>query len=136
MLQRSALKWWLLAAAVVTISLVALCSLLFTLWTMDDAKNAALKSTEQLLSVAAAHPTGSLPKDDIPSQLWVDEECWTRLQGAMAKNVNRYVTEVTYNSDDIPNITHAHEEVGITVIFSDGERILIDYFQRSWLGCR
>jgi hypothetical protein len=54
----------------------------------------------------------------------------------MARNVNRYVTEVTYNSDDIQNISHTHEEVGITVIFSDGERILIYYFQRSLIGCR
>jgi len=136
MFRRRALKWWLNTAVVAAIGFVALCSLLLILWTNDDAKNAALKSTEQLLSIAASHPTGVLPKNDIPSQLWVSEECWTRLQDAMARNVNRYVTEVTYNSDDIPNISHAHEEVGIAVIFSDGERILIYYFQRSLIGCR
>ncbi len=135
MFRRRALKWWLIASAVVAIVFIAFCSLLLTLWANDDAKNAALKSTDQLLSVAALHPTGALPKNDIPSQLWVDEECWTRLQGAMAKNVNRYVTEVTYNSDDVPNIPHNHEEVGITVIFSDGERIQINYFQRSVVSC-
>ena len=135
MLRRSALKWWLITAAVVATGLVAFCSLLYTIWRTDDAKSVALKSTEQLLNVAASHPTGSLPKNDIPSQLWVNKECWTRLQSAMAKNVNRYVTEVTFNSDDIPNISHAHEEVGMTVIFSDGERTQINYFQREVVSC-
>jgi hypothetical protein len=135
MLRRSALKWWLIATAAVAISVVALCSLLFTLWMTDDAKSAALNSTEQLLRFTASHPDGPLPKDDTSSKLWIDEQCWTRLQRALAKNANQYITEVTYNSDDIPNISHAHEEVGIAVIFSDGKCIQINYFQRSVVSC-
>ena len=68
MLRRSALKWWLIATTAVAISVVALCSLLFILWMTDDAKSAALNSTEQLLRVAASHPDGPWPIDDIPSK--------------------------------------------------------------------
>ncbi|HTP09042.1 MAG TPA: hypothetical protein VMP08_12380 [Anaerolineae bacterium] len=135
MRRRSAVKWWLIGAAVVAIGLIAFCSWLVVAGIADDAKSAALDSTEQLLRTAASHPDGPLPKDDISSKLWIDEQCWTRLQHAMAKNVNRYVTEVTFNSDDIPNISHAHEEVGIAVIFSDRERIQVNYFQREVVSC-
>ncbi len=135
MLRRQARKWWWTTAIIVAISLLAFCSWVFVAGITDDAKSAALDSTEQLLRLAASHPDGPLPKNDISSKLWIDEQCWTRLQHAMAKNANRYITEVTYNSDDIPNISHAHEEVGIAVIFSDGKRIQVNYFQRSVVSC-
>ncbi len=136
MLQRSAFKWWLLAVTVVAISIVAFCSWVNTAWRTDDAKTSALKQTNQLLTSAGSHPVGDLPKNDLPSYLWVNEKCWTRLQSAMAKNSNQYVAEIVYDSNDIPNYPGNRSEVGVSVKFADGDSILVDYYQGGLLGCR
>ena len=136
MLRCQALRRWVIVTAVIAVSLLAFCSWLFTGWVTDNAKNSALKGTEQLLSSAGSRPTGALPKDDIPSYLWGGKECWTHLQNAMLKNSNQYVTQIAYNSDDIPNYPSNNHEVGVTVIFADGDRIMLDYFQRGLIGCR
>jgi hypothetical protein len=136
MLRRSALKWWLLAAILITISSVVLRIWVDMAWRTDDAKTSALKQTYQLLTAAGSHPVGDLPKNDLPAYLWVGEKCWTRLQSAMTKNSNQYAAEIAYDSNDIPDYLGNRSEVGVTVKFADGDSILVDYYQGGLLGCR
>ncbi len=136
MLRRSALKWWLIAAAVVAIGLVAFCGWLFTGWKTDDAKTSALKETEQLLRAAGSHPVGVLPTSDIPSYLWVDEECWSFLQDSMLKSSGTHTTTVTSYNQDEPNYNFRDvNEVFLQVDFADAPSAFVRYYEGGIQGC-
>lgn len=52
---------------------------------------------------------------DLPSHIWVNEDCWEFLQTNMAENANQYeltVAEV-FDSRDFPNAVHDLIEVWI-----------------------
>lgn len=136
MLRRSALKWWLFAAVVVASSLVAFCNWFFTGWATDDAKTSAIKETEQLLTAAGLHPNGVLPLNDIPSYLWVNDECWSFLQGSMFKSSGIHTTTVTYYNQDEPNYNFRDvHEVFLRVDFADTPSAFVRYYEGGIQGC-
>ena len=135
MLQRRALRWRAIVAAVVAVSLVAFCCWLFTGWATDNTKNSALKETEQLLRSAGSHPIGALPKDDIPSYLWVGEECWSFLQEAL-KSSGQHTTTVTYYNQDDPKYNFRDvDEVFLRVDFADKPSAFVRYYEGGIQDC-
>jgi hypothetical protein len=136
MLRRSALKWWLLATAVVAIGFVAFCGWLFSGLATDDAKTSAIRETEQLLKAAGLHPKGVLPLNDISSYLWVDEECWSFLQGSMVKSSGMHTTTVTYYNQDEPNYNFRDvHEVLLQVDFAHTPGAYVRYYEGGIQGC-
>lgn len=136
MLRHSAIKWWLLAATVVAISIVAFYSWVDTAWRSDDAKTSALKETEQLLKAAGSRPSGVLPQNDIPSYLWVNEECWSFLQSSMLKSSGTHTTTVTSYNQDEPNYNFRDvDEVFLRVDFVDTPSAFVRYYEGGIQGC-
>lgn len=105
---------------------------------IDTPKESALQQTEQILRAAQRYPTGSLPKENLPSYLWVGEDCWRFLQEAMVQSSNRYTItiEQSFNSEDSPISSRAMIEIFILVNFASGRRGEILYYQGGLTGCR
>ncbi len=136
MFRRQAFRWWLIVAAIVAISIVAFFSWANTAWKTDDAKTSALKETERLLSDAGSYPIGPLPKKDIPSYLWVNEDCWSFLQNSMLKSSGTHTTTVTYYNQDEPNYNFRDvDEVLLRVDFADESSAFVGYYEGGIQGC-
>jgi hypothetical protein len=106
----------------------------------SDDRQFALDATKTLLEATEEHPTGPLPTSDpnLPSYLWVNENCWRLLQQAMAANENIYTLDIIsyYNSDNDPNRWRDAVEVWVQVDFKNGLDAKVLYSQGGLAGCQ
>ncbi len=101
-----------------------------------NAKEEAIDETEELLSAAKKYSTGALPLNDIPSNMWVDEECWSLLQDSMLKSSGVHTTTVTYYNRDDPNYHFRDvDEIFLQVDFSDGRAAFVRFYEGGIQGC-
>jgi len=105
-----------------------------------DPKQIALKDTDILLSAVKSHPNGQMPHDssDLPSYLWVNEDCWEFIQEVMKQNNNNYSLEVVSYDDSRKDPYPVHDliEIFVQVKFPNNRRAEMLFAQGTLKGCR
>lgn len=124
--------WVLLIIAVLLIVSFAVYVIGFSY----DAKKKAIDETEQLLFAARKYPTGPLPQYNIPSNIWVDEECWSFLQDSIVKSSGTHTTTVTYYSKESSNYGHRDVDViQLQVDFAGRPSAIVRFYEGGIQGC-
>ena len=103
-----------------------------------DAKQEAIDETEQLLSAARKYPTGPLPQNDIPSNMWVSEWCWSVLQNSMLKSSSLHTTTITYYGKESPKYSSRSrdvDEIYLQVDFPGSQSVIIGFYEGGLGGC-
>jgi hypothetical protein len=95
-----------------------------------------LQQTELILEELELHPGDSMP-DDFPLDLKLAEQCWGFLQDTMARNDNQYTLVIVgvYGDYGTPT-SHGANEVVINIVFSDGTRVEMYYYNHTLELCR
>jgi len=105
-----------------------------TSWINTDPQEEALQLTRQFLMVAQNHPIGPLPKTELPSYLWVDEDWWGFFQEAMARNGSQYTLKVRRNPS-IPNPESSSIEFLVLISFPQGRQAELSFYRGGVSGC-
>ncbi len=101
-----------------------------------DAKQEAIDETEQLLSAAMKYSSGPLPQNEIPSNMWVNEGCWSFLQDSMLKSSGTHTTTITYYNQDDPNYHFRDvDEMFLQVDFAAAPSAFVRFYEGGLQGC-
>lgn len=128
-------KRWIIALLVIAVAVcvmsgVVVCRVIVGAVNYD-AYEAAIQATERLLSYIREYPTDSLPLDELPSYLWVREDCWTLLQEAMIQNSGQYSLTARYNGIPYRPV----DDILVRVDFADGRQVEVLFYQGGLVGC-
>jgi hypothetical protein len=93
----------------------------------------AITLSEKLIDYATAYPIGKIPYNDIPSNLWVEEDCWELLQRVVNENGKTY--QVTAYKNGIGDFRPV-DDIIAQIDFSNGKRILIGYYEGGLTWCQ
>lgn len=134
--------FWVVAigvAALASFSIVSWWSLRTVLVPTETQtpKESALNQTEQLLTATKNNRATTLPKDEMPSYLWVSDSCWNALRSAMSQNLDQYKLSINsyYNSNESPTPARSAVEIFILVDFPNGQQVEVLYYQGGITGC-
>jgi hypothetical protein len=92
----------------------------------------AVTSSKKLLEYATNYPTEEMPRNDIPSYLWVTDDCWELLQRTITENGKSYRVTAYKNGPDFRDVNDIISQID----FSTGRRILIGYYEGGLTWCR
>jgi len=104
----------------------------FSDWANEPSpEEGATLAAKKLLGFAERYPSGKMPLDVVPSNLWVDETCWEYLQWAVQDSHGKYQVSVWENGTrqfrDVDDLT-------VQVGFANGRRIHLGYYEGGLFG--
>ena len=127
-------KWMILILVAIACMLLA-CGLIAALGAGENPIDEVTDNTRQILTAALSHPPGMSQKDLLPSNLWIDDECWQFIQEAGVSSSNSYtLTVLGIDRDKVYSLPDP-TELAVRVYFASNHQLSILYKHNFVVNC-